>query len=60
MKKIIVGIVGPSGSGKSTLCKTLASESDKYEHIKLDNYFKDPETFPLKSRSNIRANHVET
>jgi len=48
MKKIIVGIVGPSGSGKSTLCKTLASESDKYEHIKLDNYFKDPETFPLK------------
>jgi len=23
------------------------SESDKYEHIKLDNYFKDPETFPI-------------
>lgn len=44
----LVGIVGPSGSGKSTLCKTLVSESDKYEHIKLDNYFKDPDTFPLK------------
>jgi len=48
MKSLLVGIVGPSGSGKSTLCKILASESDKYEHIKLDNYFKDPETFPLK------------
>ena len=48
MKKIIVGIVGPSGSGKSTLCKTLASESDKYEHIKLDNYFKNPKTLPPK------------
>ncbi len=49
MKSLIVGIVGASGSGKSTLCKTLKeSESDKYEHIKLDNYFKDPETFPMK------------
>ncbi len=47
--KMIVGIVGPSGSGKSTLCKMLKkSEPDKYEHIKLDNYFKDPKTFPLK------------
>src|SRR3989344_5591123 len=49
MKSLIVGIVGASGAGKSTLCKTLKeSESDKYEHIKLDNYFKDPETFPMK------------
>lgn len=49
MKSLIVGIVGPSGSGKSTLCKSLKeNEPDKYEHIKLDNYFKDPESFPMK------------
>ncbi|OGN09322.1 MAG: hypothetical protein A3C61_01560 [Candidatus Yanofskybacteria bacterium RIFCSPHIGHO2_02_FULL_39_10] len=47
-KHLIVGIVGPSGSGKSTLCKTLKASSGDYEHIKLDNYFKDPETFPIK------------
>jgi uridine kinase len=49
MKFLVVGIVGPSGSGKSTLCQILKDgKPDKYEHIKLDNYFKDPETFPMK------------
>ncbi len=49
MKPLLVGIVGPSGSGKSTLCQFLKqSEPEKYEHIKLDNYFKDPDTFPMK------------
>jgi uridine kinase len=45
---LIVGIVGPSGSGKSSLCKFLKESSDQYELIKLDNYFKDPATFPIK------------
>lgn len=43
-----IGIAGPSGSGKSTLCKILKSGSKDFEHIKLDNYFKDPKTFPKK------------
>lgn len=45
---ILVGIVGPSGSGKTTLCKKLKLSSGQYEHIRLDNYFKPPRTFPLK------------
>ncbi len=47
-KSIFVGIVGPSGAGKSSLCKILKKESKLYEHIKLDNYFKSPKTFPKK------------
>lgn len=43
-----IGIVGASGSGKSTLCKALKNSSRDYEHIKLDNYFKHPRTFPKK------------
>lgn len=43
-----VGIVGPSGSGKTTLCKKLKASNKNYEHIRLDNYFKHPRTFPLK------------
>jgi uridine kinase len=43
-----IGIVGASGSGKSTLCKALKKGSSSYEHIKLDNYFKNPKTFPKK------------
>ena len=45
---IFVGIVGPSGSGKTTLCKKLKAANKEYEHIRLDNYFKHPKTFPLK------------
>ncbi|MCC7160557.1 AAA family ATPase [Candidatus Nomurabacteria bacterium] len=45
---IFIGIVGPSGAGKSTLCKALKENSKEYEHIKLDNYFKSPKTFPKK------------
>jgi len=47
-KSIFIGIVGPSGSGKSSLCKILEKKSKLYEHIKLDNYFKSPKTFPKK------------
>jgi uridine kinase len=47
-KPIFIGIVGPSGAGKSSLCKILKDESDDIEHIKLDNYFKDPRRFPKK------------
>jgi len=47
-KSIFIGIVGPSGAGKSSLCKTLEKKSKLYEHIKLDDYFKSPETFPKK------------
>ena len=48
MKIIFIGIVGPSGSGKTTLCKKLKASNKNYEHIRLDNYFKHPRTFPLK------------
>lgn len=43
-----VGVVGPSGSGKTTLAKKLKALHKDYEHIKLDNYFKSPKTFPEK------------
>lgn len=45
---IFIGVVGPSGAGKSSLCKRLKKDSKQYEHIKLDNYFKSPRTFPKK------------
>lgn len=48
MKTTFIGIVGPSGSGKTTLCKKLKLSNKNHEHIKLDNYFKHPRTFPLK------------
>ena len=48
MKHIFIGIVGPSGSGKTTLCKKLKLSNKNHEHIRLDNYFKHPRTFPLK------------
>ena len=48
MERIFIGIVGPSGSGKSTLCKTLKQDSELFEHVKLDNYFKPVESFPKK------------
>lgn len=48
IKTYLVGIVGPSGAGKTTLCKKLKLLSKDHEHVRLDNYFKDPATFPLK------------
>ncbi len=45
---MFIGIVGPSGAGKSTLCKKLKKNSKEYEHIKLDNYFKQSRTFPKR------------
>lgn len=47
-QSIFIGIVGPSGAGKSSLCKMLEKRSKLYEHIKLDDYFKSPKTFPKK------------
>ncbi len=47
-KSIFIGIVGPSGAGKSSLCRILEKKSKLYEHIKLDDYFKSPKTFPKK------------
>ena len=49
-KSIFIGIVGPSGSGKTTLCKSLKASSKQYEHVRLDNYFKYPRTFPKKGK----------
>ena len=48
MKTLFIGIVGPSGSGKTTLCKKLKLSNKNHEHIRLDNYFKHPRTFPIK------------
>lgn len=48
MPPVFIGIVGPSGAGKSTLCDMFKKNSKEYEHVKLDNYFKSPKTFPLK------------
>ncbi|MDP3697303.1 MAG: hypothetical protein Q8R55_04740, partial [Candidatus Taylorbacteria bacterium] len=36
-------------SGKTTLCKKLKIISKDHEHIRLDNYFKSPKIFPIKS-----------
>ncbi len=47
-RNIFIGIVGPSGAGKSTVCKILKESGDEYEHIRLDDYFKSPRTFPKK------------
>ena len=47
-KHVFIGIVGPSGSGKTTLCKKLKLLLKDCEHIRLDNYFKSPKTFPKK------------
>jgi len=47
-RSIFIGIVGPSGAGKSSLCKILERKSRLFEHIKLDDYFKSPKTFPKK------------
>lgn len=49
-KTHLIGIVGPSGSGKTTLCKQLKASNKDYEHIRQDNYFKSPETFPKKGQ----------
>jgi len=48
IEHIFIGIVGPSGSGKTTICKKLKSLLKDCEHIRLDNYFKAPKTFPKK------------
>ena len=50
MKPLLIGIVGPSGTGKTTLCKQLKALSRNHEHVRLDNYFKSPRTFPKKGQ----------
>lgn len=44
----LIGIAGPSGAGKTTVCSILKSKYDFMEHIRLEDYFKSPETFPQK------------
>lgn len=48
---IFIGIAGPSGAGKTTLASFLKSNfANEFEHIRLDDYFKPPETFPMKGK----------
>jgi uridine kinase len=48
---IIIGIAGPSGAGKTTLAQYLASYfAEDFEHIRQDDYLKDPAGFPQKGR----------
>ncbi len=48
MTSFFVGIAGPSGSGKTTLCRKLKERYADIEHIRLDDYFKSPKSFPKK------------
>jgi uridine kinase len=44
----IIGIAGPSGAGKTTLARYLSAYyKDDFEHMRQDDYTKDPATFPM-------------
>jgi uridine kinase len=46
---IFIGIAGPSAAGKTTLGNFLASKyKDEFEHVRVDDYSKHPDTFPEK------------
>lgn len=45
---MFIGIAGPSGAGKTTVCERLKTSADQFEHIRLDDYLKDPKFFPRK------------
>jgi len=48
---MIVGIAGPSGAGKTTLAHFLCTYfGDDFEHIRQDDYLKDPSSFPTMGR----------
>lgn len=42
----LAAIAGGSGSGKSTICSRLQNRYEGIEHVKLDDYFHDPGTYP--------------
>jgi uridine kinase len=45
---IFIGLAGPSGAGKTTVSNYLATYfGDDFEHIRQDDYLKDPGTFPV-------------
>jgi uridine kinase len=47
-KPHIILISGPSAAGKTTLCDYLVTHySNEYEHIRQDDYLKNPSTFPI-------------
>lgn len=53
MPKIIL-ISGPSAAGKTTLTQYLAVNfEDEYEHIRQDDYLKDPKTFPIQGNYQV-------
>lgn len=45
-RPFIVAIAGPSGSGKSKVSEYLQAKFSDVLHLSLDDYFKDPRTFP--------------
>ena len=47
MKPTIIAIVGPTSSGKSTTCKALVAENPTYTHLRLDDFYKNAEDFPV-------------
>ncbi len=47
----IIALTGPSAAGKTTLGHYLAHHyEDEFVHIRLDDYLKDPDTFPVNER----------
>jgi len=48
---IFIGIAGPSGAGKTTLAHFLkANFKNEFEHIRQDDYLKNPEEFPMHGK----------
>jgi len=46
---VFIGIAGPSGAGKTTVCHELKERASEFEHVRLDNYLRNPKFFPLKN-----------
>jgi len=46
----LIGVAGPSCSGKSTLCESVAEKYKEVAHLKLDDFFKNTEEFPMFSK----------
>ena len=48
MKPFLIGVAGPSCSGKSVLIKEVWEKGGGISRIKVDNYWKNKNTFPRK------------
>jgi uridine kinase len=46
MKPLLIGIAGPSCSGKTTIIKEIVKNNSHIVRLKVDNYWKDKNTFP--------------